>query len=110
MEQKQTNITREASAIESKNQILTSLVQEKMQEGEILATRFRMEHERVKELEQVLACMRAQQHQLILESKDSGAKTAMMKDKLLSLEEETMNLQPAEVSTMCLSDLIEVKL
>lgn len=34
-----------------------------------MTTRYRLEHERVRELEQLLACVRAQEHQLELESK-----------------------------------------
>lgn len=102
-----------------------------IQEREALTTRYRLEHERVRELEQLLACVRAQEHQLELESKvgiyplvtffrkseelwaqnsleiknawfetcinmflirfsvqDSGTKNAMMRDRLVSLEEQ----------------------
>lgn len=34
-----------------------------------MTTRYRLEHERVRELEQLLACVRAQEHQLELETK-----------------------------------------
>lgn len=40
-----------------------------LQEREAITTRYRLEHERVRELEQLLACVRTQEHHLELESK-----------------------------------------
>ncbi|MCO5610636.1 hypothetical protein L7F22_064875 [Adiantum nelumboides] len=93
LESRNTALIREVSATESNNQLLTSMIQGKIQEAESFASRYRLEHERVRELEQLLACFRAQEHQLQLESKDSGAKSAILKEHLLALEEQARLLQ-----------------
>ncbi|MCO5550966.1 hypothetical protein L7F22_004461 [Adiantum nelumboides] len=88
LESRNTALIREVAATESNNQLLTSMIQGKIQEAESFASRYRLEHERVRELEQLLACFRAQEHQLQLESKDSGAKSAILKERLFALEEQ----------------------
>ncbi|KAJ7562223.1 hypothetical protein O6H91_03G059900 [Diphasiastrum complanatum] len=93
LEQRQESVLREMKAMQAKNQILTGVLEEKMQESEALTTRYRLEHEHVKELEQLLACVRAQEHQLELENKDKGTKYVMMREQLLSLEHQVHTLQ-----------------
>ncbi|KAH7353094.1 hypothetical protein KP509_19G077800 [Ceratopteris richardii] len=93
LEGRNTTLIRELAAIESNNQLLANMIQGKIQEAESVASRYRLEHERVRELEQLVTCFRAQEHQLQLESKDSGAKTAILKERLLALEEQVRLLQ-----------------
>ncbi|KAG0610499.1 hypothetical protein M758_7G071100, partial [Ceratodon purpureus] len=84
---------RDLAALETKQQYVNDMLAESQKEREAITSRYRLEHERVRELEQLLACVRTQEHHLELESKESGTKIAMMRDRLNSLEEQVQTLQ-----------------
>ncbi|KAH9544133.1 hypothetical protein CY35_13G101600 [Sphagnum magellanicum] len=93
LELRNANVLGELAALETKHQYVADHLQECQQEREALTTRYRLERERIRELEQLLACVRAHEHQLELESKDTGSKYTMMRDRLFCLEEQVQTLR-----------------
>ncbi|XP_073392396.1 uncharacterized protein [Physcomitrium patens] len=94
LEAKNSAAKRDLAALEAKQQHVNDMFAESQkQEREAITSRYEQEHERVRELEQLLTCLRAQEHHLELESKEAGTKIAMMRDRLISLEDQVQTLQ-----------------
>nr|XP_024385381.1 COP1-interactive protein 1-like isoform X2 [Physcomitrium patens] len=93
LEAKNSAAKRDLAALEAKQQHVNDMFAESQKEREAITSRYEQEHERVRELEQLLTCLRAQEHHLELESKEAGTKIAMMRDRLISLEDQVQTLQ-----------------